>query len=134
MTWTRITSKVCSPSNFSKVASCFVSRTSRRIPWLIVTCAKQTYTGARKLKTSQPKFNERFVFYNVLPDVDPLRIEIRGFEVSLGFVEIDVALVRENVMMKDTFKLQGVAKGEIELLLQYAPMAAKKAVDRSPEL
>ena len=103
-------------------------------PIAIVTCAKQTYTGARKLKTSQPKFNERFVFYNVLPDVDPLRIEIRGFEVSLGFVEIDVALIRQNVMMKDTFKLQGVAKGEIELLLQYAPMAAKKALDRSSEL
>ena len=31
-------------------------------PIAIVTCAKQTYTGARKLKTSQPKFNERFVF------------------------------------------------------------------------
>ena len=103
-------------------------------PMAHVSCAKQTYTSARKLKTSQPKFNERFVFYNVLPDVDPLRIEIRGFEVSLGFVEIDVSLVRQNVIMKDVFKLQGVAKGEIELLLQYAPMSTKNAVHRIPVL
>jgi len=103
-------------------------------PMAHVSCAKQTYTSARKLKTSQPKFNERFVFYNVIPDVDPLRIEIRGFEVSLGFVEIDVSLVRQNVIMKDVFKLQGVAKGEIELLLQYAPMSTKNAVHRIPVL
>jgi hypothetical protein len=36
--------------------------------------------------------------------------------------------------MKDFFKLQGVAKGEIELLLQYAPMSTKKAVHRIPDL
>ena len=29
-------------------------------PMAHVSCAKQTYTSARKLKTSQPKFNERF--------------------------------------------------------------------------
>jgi hypothetical protein len=100
-------------------------------PIATVTCAKQTYTGERKLRTSQPKFNERFVFYNVVPEIDPLRIEVRGFEESLGFVEIDVSLVRQNVIMKDVFKLQGVAKGEMELLLQYAPMAPKKMLDRT---
>ena len=53
-----------------------------------------------KYSTSHPIFNERHVFYNVLPDVDPLKIEIQGSDgESLGHCEIDVDLVRQNVYM-----------------------------------
>jgi hypothetical protein len=39
-------------------------------------------------------------------------------------------MVRQNVMIRDTFALSGVAKGELVLLLQYAPMASKTTLVR----
>ena len=101
-------------------------------PVAIVSCAKQRYVGTRRASTSHPIFNERHVFYNVLPDVDPLKIEIQGSDgESLGHCEIDVDLVRQNVYMRDEVKLEGVAKGEVLVILQYSPMASETPLDRT---
>lgn len=99
-------------------------------PMATLTCAKQTYKTNRKIKTSHPKWNERFVFYNVVSDIDTLEIELRGYEKFLGSVEVDVNIVRQNVKMTDRFPLKGVAKGEVLLELQYTPMASKKVLQR----
>jgi hypothetical protein len=101
-------------------------------PKVTVRCAKQYFDSTRKIRTSHPKWdNERFVFYNVLADLDTIRIEVTGLnDVKLGYCEIDAALVRSNVMIRDTFTLQGVAKGEVLLVLTYAPMASKQVLTR----
>lgn len=100
-------------------------------PVAIVSCAKQQYVGTRCVNTSHPVFNERYVFYNVLPDVDPLKIEIQGLDnVFLGSCEINVDLVRQNVYMRDEVKLEGVSKGELLVVLQYSPMATDTPLER----
>jgi hypothetical protein len=100
-------------------------------PMVALNCAQQSYTTERCTKTSHPKWNERFVFYNVLPDVDTLKLNVSGLEgFPLGSLDIDVDMVRQNVMIRDTFALSGVAKGELVLLLQYAPMASKTTLVR----
>ena len=86
---------------------------------------------ARRTKTSHPKWNERFVFYNVLPEVDTLKLNVSGVEdFPLGSLEVDVNMVRQNVMISVCFALSGVAKGELVRLLQYAPMASKNILVR----
>ena len=102
-------------------------------PQVRVSCAKQYFDSVRKMRTSNPKWdNTRFVFYNVLADVDMLRFEVTGLDgVNLGYCEIDTAMVRANCMIRDHFRLQGVDKGELCLVLTYAPMAAKQAIVRT---
>ena len=99
-------------------------------PMATLRCAKQEYRTQRILKSSHPKWNERYVFYNVVAEIDPLEIEITGFEKSLGRVVIDTTLVRLNGLISDRFKLQDVSKGEVLLELSYTPMAAKKTIAR----
>lgn len=100
-------------------------------PMVALDCAQQSYATERCTKTSHPKWNERFVFYNVLPDVDTLKLNVSGLEgFPLGSLDIDVDTVRQNVMIRDSFALSGVAKGELVLLLQYAPMASKTTLVR----
>lgn len=100
-------------------------------PMATLNCSQQSYTTERRTKTSHPKWNERFVFYNVLPDVDTLKLNVSGLQgFPLGSLDIDVNMVRQNVMIRDTFALSGVAKGELVLLLQYAPMASKTTLVR----
>jgi len=101
-------------------------------PKVTVRCAKQYFDSTRKIRTSHPKWdNERFVFYNVLADLDTIRIEVTGLnDVKLGYCEIDAKLVRSNVMIRDIFPLQGVDKGAVLLVLTYAPMASKQVLTR----
>ena len=99
-------------------------------PMATLRCAKQEYRTQRILKSSHPKWNERYVFYNVVAEIDPLEIEITGFEKSLGRVVIDTTLVRLNGFISDRFKLQDVSKGEVLLELSYTPMAATKTIAR----
>jgi len=99
-------------------------------PMATLTCAKQTYKTDRKMKTSHPKWNKRFVFYNVVSEIDTLEIEIRDEATFLGSMRLDVDVVRQNVKMRERFPLKGVAKGEVQLALQYTPMASKKVLQR----
>lgn len=100
-------------------------------PMVTLDCAKQSYATERRTKTSHPKWNERFVFYNVLPEVDTLKLNVSGLEgFPLGSLEVDINMVRQNVMIRESFALSGVAKGELVLLLQYAPMASKNVLAR----
>ena len=103
-------------------------------PMVKVSCAKQYFDSTRKMRTSHPRWdNARFIFYNVLADIDVIRIDVTGLNgVNLGYCEIPAGLVRSNVMVRDLFPLQGVEKGQVMLALSYAPMASKQVLVRAP--